>query len=125
MADGAPLWPFAVYGALVGVMAVGIVVVSHFLGERHHERGTGKPYESGVESTGDARVRVGAHFYLVAVLFVIFDLEALFILAWAPVAREVGWLGYIELVTFVGLLAAALLYLWRSGALDFVRDRGR
>ncbi len=122
--NGAILWPIAVYGGLVALLTLAILVISHFLGERHNDRATGTEYESGVASTGDSRLRFGAHFYLVAVLFVIFDLEALFILAWAPVAREVGWLGYAEVGVFVALLAAALTYLWRSGALDFA-PKGR
>jgi NADH-quinone oxidoreductase subunit A len=63
-------------------------------------------------------------FYLVAVLFVIFDLEAVFIFAWAVAARQAGWAGYIEILVFIGVLAAALAYLWRVGALDWHQSPG-
>ena len=72
-----------------------------------------------VLSAGSARVRLSAQFYLVAMLFVIFDLEAVFLFAWAVTARSLGWPAFWEAVIFVGVLAAALLYLWRVGALDW------
>jgi NADH-quinone oxidoreductase subunit A len=69
--------------------------------------------------TGSARARHPIQFYLVAMFFVIFDLEAVFLLAWAVAAEEVGWLGYFEILVFVGILVAAWAYLWRIGALDW------
>lgn len=115
----APLWPLAVYFA--GVLAVvgGMLLISYLLGERHQESATGKPYESGVARTGTARVRLDIKFYLNAVFFVIFDLEAAFIFAWAVALRDLGWSGYVAMVLFVGVLLAALAYLWRLGALDW------
>jgi NADH-quinone oxidoreductase subunit A len=118
------LWPFLVYLiSAVGIVA-GMVIVSALLGERHSEHATGKPYESGVVSTGGARVRFSNKFYLVAVFFVIFDLEAVYLFAWATSVLELGWLGYIEVLIFVGILMAALVYLWRVGGLDY-GPRGR
>jgi len=114
------LWPLGVYGAIVIALVVALLGLSALLGQRHRERATGLPYESGVASTGSARLRFGARFYLLAVFFVIFDLEAAFIFAWAVALREIGWSGYIEGVVFVGVLLAALTYLWRIGGLDFV-----
>jgi NADH-quinone oxidoreductase subunit A len=114
------LWPLAVYFAIVIALVVMLLGLSALLGERHRERATGLPYESGIVSTGSARLRFGARFYLLAVFFTIFDLEAAFIFAWAVALREIGWTGYIEGVVFVGVLLAALTYLWRIGGLDFV-----
>ena len=114
------LWPLAVYFAIVIALVVVVLGLSALLGQRHRERATGLPYESGVASTGSARLRFGARFYLLAVFFVIFDLEAAFIFAWAVALRDIGWSGYIEGVVFVGVLLAALTYLWRIGGLDFV-----
>ena len=114
------LWPLALYFAIVIALVVLLLGLSALLGQRHRERATGLPYESGVASTGSARLRFGAKFYLLAVFFVIFDLEAAFIFAWAVALREIGWSGYIEGVVFVGVLLAALTYLWRIGGLDFV-----
>lgn len=113
------LWPFVVYAIAVLGLVASMLVLSAFLGERHRERATGDPYESGMVPTGSARQRFSAQFYLIAMFFVIFDLEAVFIFAWAIAAREVGWPGYAGPFVFVGILAAALLYEWRQGALDW------
>jgi NADH-quinone oxidoreductase subunit A len=113
------LWPFGVYLALVGFIVVAMLLLSFALGQRHHDRSTDAPYESGILSEGTARVRFSAKFYLVAMFFVIFDLEAVFLFAWSVVVREVGWAGYLEVVVFVGVLVATLAYLWRVGALDW------
>ena len=113
------LWPLAVYFGIVLLLVVLLLTVSALLGERHHERATGLPYESGVASTGSARLRFGVSFYLVAVFFVIFDLEAAFLFAWAVALRDIGWAGYLEGLIFIGVLMAALGYLWRSGGLVF------
>ena len=114
----APLWPFAVYFAAVLVMAGGMLLLSWLLGQRHRERATGEAYESGMVPTGSAEGRFSVEFYLVAVFFVIFDLEAVFLIAWAACVREAGWAGYVEIVVFIAILMAALAYLWRVGALE-------
>ena len=97
---------------------------SMLLGERHKERTTGEPYESGVAPTGSAQIRFNANFYLIAVFFVIFDLETLFIISWAVAVRELGWTGYIEIVIFIGILFVALIYLWGVGGLE-IRPKNR
>lgn len=126
--SGTVLWPLVLYFVLVLALVVALLVVSALLGQRHHGRFTGIPYESGVWPTGSARLRFDASFYLVAVFFIIFDLEAAFIFAWAVALRGLGWSGYVEGVVFIGVLFAALVYLWRVGALDFApvsrRPRG-
>ncbi|MBI5057110.1 MAG: NADH-quinone oxidoreductase subunit A [Nitrospirae bacterium] len=96
-----------------------MLFVSYFLGQRHKERATGVPYESGISSTGSARMRFDVKFYLVAMFFVIFDIEAVFIFSWAVTVRELGWTGYIEMLIFVGVLTSALIYLWKLGALEW------
>jgi NADH-quinone oxidoreductase subunit A len=113
------LWPLAIYFAIVCFLAVAMLSLSYVLGQRHHDRATGSPYESGIVSEGTARVRLSAKFYLVAMFFVIFDLEAVFLFAWSVSVREAGWFGYFEVVVFVGILIATLAYLWRVGALDW------
>ncbi len=113
------LWPLGVYFAcVVGVVAV-MVGASFLLGQRHNDRATGEPYESGIVSEGSARLRLTSQFYLMAMLFVIFDLEAVFIFAWAVAARELGWIGYTAISIFIVFLLIALLYLWRAGALSW------
>jgi NADH-quinone oxidoreductase subunit A len=112
-------WPLAVYLALC-VALIGIfLILSHYLGQRHREYTTAEVYESGVSAIGFARFRLSAKFYLIAMFFVIFDLEAMFIFAWAVAFRESGWPGYVEILIFVFILLAALAYLWRMGALDW------
>jgi NADH-quinone oxidoreductase subunit A len=118
-----PLWPFVLYFAVVVLLVGAMVALSYVLGQRHRERATGEVYEGGILESGSARVRFSARFYLVAIFFVIFDLEAVFILAWAVAGRELGWAGYWEMLVFVGLLLAALVYLWRVGALDWAKAR--
>jgi NADH-quinone oxidoreductase subunit A len=113
------LWPLVVYAGAVIALVTSMLALSYVLGQRHQGTATGEPYESGIVSTGSARVRLSAEFYLVAMFFVIFDLEAAFIVAWAVAFREVGWGGYVEVVVFIGVLLAALVYLWRQGALDW------
>jgi len=107
------------YFIAVILLMGGMLAVSFVLGERHREPATGAPYESGILSRGSAHLRLSAKFYLVAMLFVIFDLEAVFIILWAIAGRELGWAGYGEMLVFIGVLAAALGYLWRTGALDW------
>ena len=117
------LWPLCVYVALVVLLVTAMLGLSYLLGQRHHDRSTDSPYESGILSEGSARVRLSAKFYLVAMFFVIFDLEAIFIFAWAVAVRETGWAGYTEVFIFVTVLLAALGYLWRVGALEWASGR--
>ncbi|MDA8170416.1 MAG: NADH-quinone oxidoreductase subunit A [Nitrospiraceae bacterium] len=117
------LWPLAVYFFLVVATAAGMIGFSYVLGQRHRERATGQPYESGIVSTGTARLRFDVKFYLIAMFFVIFDLESLFIISWAIAVRQSGWAGYIEILIFMAVLAAALVYLWRLGALDWAAGK--
>lgn len=112
-------WPLAVYFATVVIIVAGMLTLSYLLGEKHRQRTTGEPYESGIPPTGSARLRFDVKFYLVATFFVVFDLEAAFLFAWAVAARELGWTGYIEVVIFIGVLLVALVYLWRTGALEW------
>jgi len=113
------LWPLAVYFAAVIIMVTCMITLSYVLGERHREEQTAEPYESGIRSTGTARVRFDIQFYLIAMFFVIFDLEAVFIFAWAVSIRDAGWPGYFEMLIFISVLAAALVYLWRLKALEW------
>ena len=119
------LWPLGVYLVIVVMLVVAMLGLSFVLGQRHHNRATGTPCESGILSQGSARVRLSAKFYLVAMFFVIFDLEAVFIFAWAIAVRETGWTGYAEATSFIAVLLATLVYLWRVGALDWSQGSRR
>jgi len=125
MVSGIALWPLLVFlGAAVALVA-GMIVFSALLGQRHKERTTNDPYESGIIPTGSARIRFDVKFYLMAMFFVIFDLESVFIIIWAGSARKLGWHAYAEIVVFIGLLLLALVYLWRVGALNWGTARQR
>ena len=119
------LWPLGLYFLIALVVAGSMIGLSFVLGERHSDRATGQPYESGIVSTGTARVRLSVKFYIVAMLFVIFDLEAVFIFAYAVAYEEVGWAGYAGLLVFVAILVVALVYEFRMGALDWEPARLR
>ena len=119
------LWPLAVYFGTVLALISGIGILSHLLGEKHSQRSTGEPYESGTVLSGPAQVPVDAKFYLIAVFFVIFDVETLFLVTWAIGIRESGWAGYCEAVIFIGALFAGLVYLWKVGALQIGPSGGR
>ena len=115
----APLWPLVVYFVLAVALVAALVALSYYLGERHKPRPEDEPFESGIVTVDYARLRLSAKYYLVAMFFVIFDVEALFLYAWAVAARDLGWQAYIEALVFIGILLAALVYLGRLGALDF------
>lgn len=117
------LWPLAVYTLAVLILVGAMVSLSYVLGERHHDRATSEPYESGILTTGTARLRLKVNYYLVAMFFVIFDLEAVFIYVWAVTFRQLGWAGVAEITIFIGFLLAGLVYLWRVGALDWRTSR--
>ena len=119
------MWPLVAYFVFVVVLVTAVLVVSYLLGPRHSEPATGQAYEGGIVSEGSARVRFSVRYYLVAMFFVVLDLETVFLFAWAGAARELGWAGYCEVLLFVGVLLAALVYLWKVGALDWARKPHR
>ena len=118
-------WALAAF--LLGVLGLCafMLLLSSILGSRAWGRSKNEPFESGIVSTGDTRLRFSAKFYLVAMLFVIFDVEALFLFAWAVSVRESGWAGFIEATLFIAILVAGLVYLWRIGALDWAPESRR
>lgn len=118
-------WGFAVFVLGVFGLCAFMLGVSSLLGGKAWGRSKNEPFESGIVSTGSARLRLSAKFYLVAMLFVIFDVEALYLFAWAVSVRESGWAGLIEATVFIAILLAGLVYLWRVGALDWAPDSRR
>lgn len=113
------LWPLVLFFFVALLIPAGMIVLSYLLGQRHSEHATGSPYESGIVSEGSAEARFSVRFYLIAMFFVVFDLETVFIISWAIAAREAGWAGYLEILFFTIILVATLAYLWRLGALDW------
>jgi NADH-quinone oxidoreductase subunit A len=115
-------WPFLVYAAGVLLVVIVMIGLSYILGERHKGKLTNVPYESGMPITGDARLRFSSHFYLIAIFFVVFDVDAIYILAWAISFRDLGLAGYIGICVFIGILVAVLVYEIAIKALDFGPD---
>ncbi len=113
------LWPLVVYAAGVLVVVAGMIGISYVLGQRHRERATVEPYESGVPATASARLRFSPRYYVVAMLFVVFDVETVFIVVWAASLRETGWPGFLGALVFLAVLLAVLVYEGRAGAFDF------
>jgi NADH-quinone oxidoreductase subunit A len=113
-------WPFWVFIGLILLVVLALMGLSFVLGQRRTGgRWQGEPYESGIAPAAMPRGGISIEFFRIAVFFVIFDVEAVFLFAWAVTLREVGWRGFTEMAIFVGLLVAALAYLWASGSLDW------
>jgi len=116
-------WGLATYVVAVFGLVALMLGASYVLGGRDHGRAKEEPFESGAVSVGGAQLRMPAKFYLVAMFFVIFDVEAVFLYAWAVSAKDNGWTGFAIVAIFVLVLLAALFYLSRVGALDWAPGR--
>ena len=101
------------------VNAVGMVVASHFLGPQRPTSVKTAPYESGMIPLGSTRERFSVKFYLVAILFIVFDLETVFLIPWGVAFRGLGLFGYVEMLVFIGVLMVGLAYVWKKGALQW------
>jgi len=111
--------PLTIYFFIEIMLVVTMLVLSWLLGQRRREAATNDPFESGIVSVGGSQIRISVEFYLVAIFFVIFDLETVFIFAWAIAFFELGWQGYLAMVVFIAILGLVLVYEWRSGALEW------
>lgn len=114
----------AFFGGVIFLLCF-MLGIPWLLGGRAWGRAKNDPFESGVVSQGSARLRLSAKFYLVAMFFVIFDVEALYLYAWSVSVRESGWVGFAEAVLFIVILLAGLVYLIRIGALDWAPEQRR
>jgi NADH-quinone oxidoreductase subunit A len=98
------------------------VVLSGLLGPRRPTPEKSAPYECGMPPVGDARERQSVKFYLVAMIFLLFDIEVAFLYPWAMALRQLGWAGFVQVVLFLALLLAGYVYVWRKGVLDWGHD---
>ena len=105
--------------ALGAGFALVSVLLSSVLGPRKPSAEKAAPYECGMPAVGDARERQSVKFYLVAMIFLLFDIEVAFLYPWAMALRELGWSGFVQVVLFMALLLAGYTYVWRTGALDW------
>ncbi len=112
-------WSLIAYVIGVLVLSLFMLTVPQLLGGRDKGVAKNEPFESGVVEAGGARMRLSAKFYLIAMFFVLFDVEALFLYAWATAVRQAGWAGFIEVTIFITVLLIGLVYIWRLGALQW------
>jgi NADH-quinone oxidoreductase subunit A len=112
-------FPVLLQALVAMLLAAGLITVSYLLGKRVKNRVKDMPYESGIVPTGDARQRFSVKFYLVAMLFIVFDIEAIFLYPWAVVYRELLMPGFIEMLIFIILILSGFFYIWKKGALDW------
>ncbi|MCP9627356.1 NADH-quinone oxidoreductase subunit A [Rhodopseudomonas palustris] len=115
----------AIHVALSAGIVAAIMLVAAWLREKRSGARADVPYEGGVLPAAPQQGPVNAPYFLIAALFVIFDMEAAILFAWAVAARDTGWLGLIEAAVFIGVLLLALVYLWADGALDWHKERKR
>src|SRR5690242_6128598 len=118
-------WPILLMLGLGAGFAAGNVLLSQFLGPSKPSPEKSAPYECGMPPVGDARERQSVKFYLVAMIFLLFDIEVAFLYPWAIAFRELGVVAYWQIVTFFGLLLTGYIYVWRKGAFDWSRERQR
>ncbi|CAM3699661.1 NADH-quinone oxidoreductase subunit A [Rouxiella silvae] len=119
-------WALAVFLIIAVGLCCLMLLGAAFLGGKVRGRHTETPFESGIAPVGSTHMRLSAKFYLVAMFFVIFDVEALYLYAWSTSIRESGWTGFVEAAIFIFVLLAGLFYLVRIGALDWtpIRSKG-
>jgi NADH-quinone oxidoreductase subunit A len=117
--------PLFLHFLLAVALASVILIASAIVGWRRPSRVKESPYECGVEPVGDARQPVPVKFYLVAMVFILFDVEAIFLYPWAYIYRQLRWFGFVEMIVYIGILLAGYLYLWKKGALDWNRMAAR
>jgi NADH-quinone oxidoreductase subunit A len=125
IADGAMspwepgVFSLAVYTILVLAFIASQLFLAAWVGERKRTAEKSRPYECGIIPTGSARFRYPVPFYMVAIFFLIFEVEGAFIFAWAAVYEDTGWAGYVQMSFFIILLLVGLLYIWKRGGLDW------
>jgi len=112
-------FPVLLQAIVAMALAAGLLTVSYVLGKRVRNRVKDMPYESGIVPTGDARQRFSVKFYLVGMLFILFDIEAIFLYPWVVVFRELKMLAFVEMLVFVILILSGFFYIWKKGALDW------
>jgi NADH-quinone oxidoreductase subunit A len=120
-------FPIVVQAIIAMVLAAALITISYVFGKRVRNRVKDMPYESGIVPTGDARQRFSVKFYLVAMLFILFDIEAIFLYPWVVIYREPGLSKALfgEMLIFVILILSGFFYIWKKGALDWSGSDGR
>ena len=115
-------FPLAIAFIVAGILATLLVGAAALLGPRRPSAVKAAPFECGSDPIGSARERFGVKFYMVALLFIVFDVEAVFVYPWAVLLRDLGWPGYIAMAFFAFTLVIGLAYVWKKGALEMESD---
>lgn len=100
-------------------LAAGMVILSFVLGKHKYSKSKMSPYECGMDPVGDASERFSVKFYLVAMLFILFDVEAVFLYPWAVILKELKMFGFFEMLVYIGVVLAGLIYIWKKGVIDW------
>ena len=111
--------PLLIQFGVALVLAVGMVLASTLLGKHRYTRAKFTPYECGMTPVGDSRERFSVKFYLVGMLFILFDVEAVFLYPWAILLKELKMFGFWEMLVYIGILLVGFLYVWKKGVLDW------
>ena len=111
--------PVLIYMLLAAGLIGVIVLLSELLGKKRHTPAKDMPYECGMDPIGDARHRYAVRFYVIAMFFIVFDIEAIFLYPWAVVFKPMGWFGFVEMAVFIFILVVGLVYVWGKGALEW------
>jgi len=111
--------PLLLHFAIALGLASAIVTLSYLIGQHKPNRAKVSPYECGVQPIGDARSRFSVKFYLVAMLFILFDVEAVFLYPWAVILRELKMFGFWEMIVYIVIILVGLFYVWKKGVLDW------
>jgi NADH-quinone oxidoreductase subunit A len=111
--------PIAILIILATALGILVVIIGHSFGPHRPTEKKGMPYESGMDPYGPGARRISVRYYLVAVLFILFDVEVIFFLPWAVVFRQLGLFGLIEMVAFILILLVGYIYAWKKGALEW------
>lgn len=111
--------PLLIHLVVVTVIPLGMVALSWFLGQHKFNKAKMSPYECGMDPIGNAQDRFSVKFYLVAILFILFDVEAVFMYPWAIIFRELKMFGFWEMLVYVAIVLAGFFYIWKKGVLDW------
>src|SRR5215471_20844385 len=111
--------PLLIHRIVASILAGALITLSTVIGWRRPNKAKQQPYECGITPTGDAREPFSVKFYLVAMVFILFDVEAIFLYPWAYVFRSLGWYGFLEMMIYIAILLVGYFYLWKKGALDW------
>src|ERR1700712_2457447 len=115
-------FPVLVQAVLAMVIAAALVTLSFVIGHKVKNKVKDMPYECGIAPTGDAQHRFSVKFYLVAMLFILFDIEAIFLYPWAVVYKQLKMFAFLEMLVFVGLVLAGFFFIWKKGVLDWAHS---